>query len=496
MGLLINIDRRSKTPLFRQIVEQVILLVRSGALKPGDRLPATRIMARQLEVNRSTVCKAYEELWSSGYLQSRPGSYSTVRERVELASHKPIPEKGLIPWAERSSPGGKKVYRTAQKEKALSKGISEAGIINFIPLSPDSRLFPLDDFRKCMNTVLADQGKALLQYGSPLGYSPLREFIARRMNLHRISVSPSEIMITTGAQNAFELILKLLIQPGAGVALEAPTYSRAIDALRLSGAEMTEIPMTPEGMDLDVLELIIQRKSPVLIHTMPNFHNPSGITTGQSHREKLLRICEHHRIPLVEDGFEEEMKYFGRVVPPIKSMDRFGVVIYLGTFSKVLFPGLRIGWIAADKDCIRRLEPIQRALILSGNLVDQAALDRFCRQGFYDLHLKRIHRVYRKRMKAATAALAAHLDPEHIRWLEPSGGYTIWLELRNPAFSESELAAHLLEHGVMVLPGRSHFINPPSGLHFRLSIAHLDEPAIEEGIKRLGRGLNDIFHKR
>ncbi len=495
MSILITVDGQSPTPIFRQVVEQVIALVESDAVKPGVRLPSTRSMADKLAVNRSTIYRAYRELWSMGYLESRPGSYTTVRKRTQVVSGRVPPRRGLIKWTDRITSGAASLHALHVRDEALNRKAADPDVINFIPLSPDTRLFPIDAFRRCMAEVLIDEGALLLQYGSPLGYPQLRRTIAERMRQHSISISADEIAITTGAQGALALVLNMLAEPGAAVAVEAPTYSRLIDILRLNHSRVLSIPMGAEGMDLKALEMALSRESPSLIYTMPNFHNPTGITTDQAHREKLLRICEHHRIPLVEDGFEEEMKYFGKSVLPIKSMDRRGVVIYIGTFSKILFPGLRIGWIAADEAFLSRLASIQRASILSGNLLDQAALYRLCAAGHYDLHVRRMHRVYRKRMQTALKAMREHLDPARVEWTQPVGGYTIWLVLKGFRLSEDELVDHLLNRGVAVLPGSTQFHGKSRGISFRISIGHLDEPKIEEGIRRLAAGLAEL-HRR
>ncbi|HDI60296.1 MAG TPA: PLP-dependent aminotransferase family protein [Desulfobacteraceae bacterium] len=495
MNVLLNIDENSRVPLFRQIRDQLIHLVDTGSLRPGARLPSTRHLAERLSVNRSTVYRAYQELWSLGYLESRPGSYSTVRRRPKVAAATRGPAPGHIDWTKRASPASEALHAAHRREEALLQKASAPGVINFVPLSPDSRLFPMDAFRRCMNHVLRREGPDLLQYGAPLGYRPLRQFIAERMRLHGVSVTVDEIMITTGAQNAIERLLRLLAAPGAPLVCESPTYARAMDIFRLAGVQIVGVPMTEAGMDLDVLEQVIQRHGPALVYTIPNFHNPTGITTDQAHRERLLTICERHRLPLVEDGFEEEMKYFGKTVLPVKSMDHHGVVIYLGTFSKILFPGLRIGWIAADRRCIDRLASIQRTLILSGNLLDQAALHRFCRTGHYDLHVNRMHRIYRRRMQTAIKALRAAFTDGPVHWTEPAGGYTIWLRLHDVAAAEDEIVQRLLEHGVMALPGSFHFHGAADGTYFRLSIAHLDEAAITEGIRRLAAGIEDLYRR-
>lgn len=491
MGLLIRLDRASKTPLFRQILEGLVDLIEAGTLKPGERLPATRALAGSLAVNRSTVYRAYQELWSQGYLESRPGSYSTVRKRPRSVGPRPVPKPGLIDWSAASNPAARGLIPTHRAEEELLRRAAEPGLINFIPLSPDPRLFPLDEFRKGFNQVLHDRGRELLQYGDPLGYEPLRGFIADRMRLHGMAVGPEEIMITHGAQAGLGLVLGLLAEPGARVLVEEPTYSRAIDLLHLHRAEPEGLAMGPQGPDLDRLADLLAAERTALVYTIPNFHNPTGSSADQPHRERLLRLCEKYRVPLVEDGFEEEMKYFRKAIPPIKSMDRGRVVIYLGTFSKVLLPGLRIGWIAADREGIERLVPIHKAALIAGNVADQAALHEFCKSGRYDLHIRRLQRIYRSRMETALAALDQNLGSLPVTWTRPGGGYTLWLGLPGRPGHEPRLIDLLLNHGVAVLPGSFHYHRPPPGIFFRVSIAHLDEEAIGKGVERLRIGVEN-----
>ncbi|MBW1722737.1 MAG: PLP-dependent aminotransferase family protein [Deltaproteobacteria bacterium] len=493
MTLLIKLNPKANIPIYRQIMDQIIGLIDTGALKPGAHLPSTRDLAHKLGLNRSTVYRAYQELWALGYVESQPGSYSTVRKRTRIVSGDLPREDGVMDWHQKSTPGGRALYESLAAETTLIRSASGSDLVNFMPLSPDNRLFPLDDFRKCMNQALHEEGTDLLQYGDVLGYGPLRAFIAERMQQHSVSVSTDEILITTGAQGAIELLLHLLTEPGADVALGAPTYSRAIALFRLFKVNMVEVPVGHDGMDLDMLEGLLQKTRPRFVYTIPNFHNPMGITTEQAHRERLLEICEASRVPLVEDGFEEEMKYFGKTVLPIKSMDHRGVVIYLGTFSKVLFPGLRIGWVAADRGCIERLAAIQQAQILSGNLLGQAALTRFCRSGRYDMHIKRMHRIYRKRMQVALKAMKEAYLPNQVLWTRPAGGYTLWIELNGLDMEDETLFRFMADRGILISPGSHHFCNPPDRLGFRISIAHLEETDIQEGISRLGMALWDLY---
>lgn len=489
MNILISINRMDKKPVFRQVMDRIMELADSNALKPGDRLPSTRVLADNLGVNRSTVYKAYQELWSLGYLDSNPGSYSCIRKRARAVYPPSASSVDAAGFALKTNEASRSLAVSYAEDKRLQEYASRPGIIDLMPLAPDSRLFPVETFRKCMNHVLKHEGARLLNYGDPLGYKPLRDYVSARMLRHGISAGPEEIMITSGAQNGLDLLVKLLAGSQSNIIIENPTYARAIDIFRLNNISLRPLPINQNGLDLGDLEKSLGRDKPAFIYTIPNFHNPTGATTSQAHRESLINICDRYKTLLVEDGFEEEMKYFGQAVLPIKSMDQGGTVMYLGTFSKVLFPGLRIGWIVAHREYIKNLIPLQRAVTISGNMLDQAALCRFCDQGHYELHLKRMHRVYRKRMEAALSALKKYVDPEKAVYSRPKGGYTIWLRLMEPGLTEKEAVRRFYENGLVLLPGSSHFIEPPDKVYFRLSIGQSDVSEITEGVKRLGMSL-------
>ncbi|MEW6366789.1 MAG: PLP-dependent aminotransferase family protein [Acidobacteriota bacterium] len=491
--LLLSVKRGSPVPVYKQIHDQIIKLVDDGTLEPGTRLPPTRVLAQKIGANRSTVYRAYQELWALGYMESRPGSYSTVRRRARMIPANGRADGQLIDWRAASPAAARRIYDDYVDLCNKHPRNDSPHVIRFTQLSADRELCPVDDLRLSVKRVLIQKGKDILDYGDPAGYGPLRETIARRMRIHGVTVSADQILVTNGAQHAIDLVLRLLCQQGSSVAVEVPTYSLAIPLFRFHGVSMMEVPMREDGMDLDVLQKRLNRLRPALLYTIPNFHNPTGITTGQAHREKLLSLCEAHRIPVVEDGFEEEMKYFGKAVLPIKSMDVNGIVIYLGTFSKVIFPGLRVGWIAADRDCIQRLLAIYRYSNLSGNNLAQVAIDHFCNAGHYEEHIRRIHRAYRKRMQAMLRAMEEHMPQERVEWTRPAGGYTLWVRLRDCRRSEKEAQQDLLKAGVAISPGSFYFPAPQEDVYFRLSVTNLTEEQIEEGVRRLGKSLRRIL---
>ncbi len=487
--LLLTIDENGSQPIYQQIIDQVRQRITGRLLLPGEKLPSTRRLADQLAVHRSTVAAAYQELWALGFIDLSPGACPRVRDRMQIATAADRPEKGLVDWDTVASPASIATWQTHRRLEALPQRAADDSIISFSSLNMDRRLFPLEQFRACLDRAVKAQGDTLLGYGTQAGFVPLREYIARRLQSHGVSVSADEILITNGSQQGIDLVFRLIAAPGKAVAVESPTYDNLLPLLRFYGLKPLPIPVRRDGMDLTLLAAAIRDEKPALIYTMPTFQNPTGISTSQAHRERLLSLCESHRIPLLEDGFEEEMKYCGRVVLPIKSMDKHQLVIYCGTFSKVLFPGVRIGWLAADKECIDRLVAIHRFSELAPSMILQAAIHEFCQNGHYDRHVGRMHRIFRKRMQTAIRALDRHIAPEWAEWTEPAGGFLIWLKLRPLAGPAPDWKELLAAHGVAAATGGSFFAGDAPDTYLRLSISPLNEEEITEGICRLAAAL-------
>lgn len=491
--LLLNLDEESRTPKYQQILDQLRHAMETGLLRPGERLPSTRRLASQLGVHRSTVAIAYQELWALGFVDLNPGSRPCVRDRMQMATGANRSGKGMVDWRVTAGAASDTIWQTylgAASQVGQSDG---APLIDFRSMEVDQRLLPLDRYRACLNRAIEKHGGALVGYGDPAGFAPLREWIAHRLHSHGIAISPDEILITNGSQQGIDLVLRMIAAPGKAVAVESPTYDFVLPLLRFYGLKPLAIPMRPDGMDLSVLEEMVEAEPPALVYTMPSFQNPTGISTNQAHRERLLSLCERYRIPILEDAFEEEMKYFGKAVLPIKSMDQHHTVIYCGTLSKVLFPGVRIGWIAAERECVQRLTAIRRYSDLSATTILQAAMSEFCQEGGFDRHISRMHRVFRKRMQTALDALRRRIAPEWAVWTEPSGGYLIWLQMQPVPSGAVDWTSLFAAHGLKVTLGNGFFCSDTANTHLRLSIAGLNEVEIAEGIRRLAMALSQIY---
>jgi DNA-binding transcriptional MocR family regulator len=492
--VLFEVKKQEQTPVYLQIIRNFISLIDKNTLNKGDKFPPSRQLAQKLGLNRSTVYRAYRELIALGYAQSMPGSYMTVRHRPELVNEKHRSEKGILSWGKIVKPEGNVIREHYLKFKPEYNKENSKSIIDLSALDFDHRLYPVNQFRSCMNQVLVNNGEKVLQYGQAQGYLPLRECIARRLQLHGITVDADEILITNGSQQAINLILGLLTKPGCKIAIESPTYAQILVLMKYYQAGAIEVPMLNDGIDMDYLEDRLKHQVPSFIYTIPNFQNPTGITSTQSKREALLDLAEKYHIPVVEDGFEEEMKYFGKAILPIKSMDKNQVVLYLGTLSKVLFPGVRIGWVAAEKDCIEYLTAIKRFSELTSSTVLQAAITEFFKQGYYDLHIKRAQRMFRKRMQIALKTIKEYF-PEEVSCTRPDGGYTMWVMLKKPYQDHQQVQEILLKNGVIVSPGEYYFHSDNPKKYFRISISSLNEEEIEEGLIRLSKALKEMIER-
>jgi len=492
--LVLALDPQRGEPLFKQVASRIRELVDGGSLRGGDILPPTRILAGQLGVSRSTVCRAYEELWALGYLDSRSGSYSRVRNRrrpIDLPAEPPLQE---IDWAEYMSPASAGIC-TSPYPEILMPCPQDDGAIDFTILSLDPRLFPMADLRHCARRALSDERAPDLNYGLRHGYPPLREYLARQLRRYGITASAQEILITNGSMHGMELLTRFFVAPGDTVLVESPTYGFILPVLHFHGARVESVPVKADGPDLDALAARLRRRRAKFVYMMPTFQNPTGVTMSQLQRERLLGLCEKYRVPLLEDGFSEDITYFDKVVQPVKSMDRHGLVFFLGTFSKTLMPGLRIGWIAAERSAIDRLATLKMYSDLTTSAPTQLILYEMGRQGIIDRHMAHINRIYARRMRALIAGLTQHL-PAGVLWNKPKGGYLVWLRLPCQRSRAAELrervARDTARHGVRVMAGDLFFPGrPPADLCLRLSISLHDESEITEGCRRLGAALHE-----
>jgi 2-aminoadipate transaminase len=385
--------------------------------------------------------------------------------------------------------------------RELLKLTQRPDVISFAGGLPAPELFPLDRFQQACHTVLKQNGAVALQYGPTEGYLPLRDLIVRHMRRYGIVAEVANVLITCGSQQALDLVGKLLIDPGDPVLTEEPTYLGALQAFNVYGAKYATLPVDHDGMQIDRLHQVLCC-GPKFMYVLPNFQNPAGVSLSEDRRDKLVRIANSYGIPIVEDDPYGQLRYEGEHRTPLVVLDRLslrgdqqymsGNVIYLSTFSKLLAPGLRLGWIVAPQEVIARLVQLKQGADLHTSSFTQVLAYEVARDGFLDQHVKRLRTAYRERRDTMLAALQDFF-PAEAAWTHPEGGLFLWVTL--PASINSEELLHAaLRQNVAFVPGDSFYPGKPDGCHMRLNFSNSNPEQIREGIRRLGTAVKEHLH--
>ncbi|MGC2183570.1 MAG: PLP-dependent aminotransferase family protein [Terriglobales bacterium] len=395
-------------------------------------------------------------------------------------------------WESRYSLRARESKSSAIRE--LLKISEQPGLISFAGGLPAAEVFPVQRFQEACQKVLGTNAGAALQYGATEGYEPLREMIARHMARYAILATVENVLITSGSQQALDLIGKLLINSGDRVLVEAPTYLGALQAFNGYGAQYLSVPIDDDGLRTELLEASL-RLGPKFMYILPNFQNPAGVTLSQERRHQLIRLADKYGIPIVEDDPYGQLRYEGEHLAPLVVLDRenlrrdngfsIGNVIYLSTFSKTLAPGLRLGWIVAPPKIISKLVQLKQAADLHTSTFAQCVAFEVARGGFLDQHVKLIRGVYRERRDVMLQALEKFFPPE-VTWTRPKGGLFLWVTLPEGMDSQSLFQSALAEN-VAFVPGDSFYAGngPESCRHLRLNFSHPNPERIREGIRRL-----------
>jgi GntR family transcriptional regulator/MocR family aminotransferase len=488
----IPLDRDSAVPLYRQIQQFLREQIQSGALPTETRLPASRKLATSLGVNRITVSNAYAELEAEGLVYSRRGSGTFIAPPLAALPESKGDRISTSDWPLWQQELLSRTWLPAQRElDQLLESISHPDLISFSGGMGDSELFPADDFRKALQVVLRRDGTEALGYGDWAGYPPLRAKIARVLTSQGIPTHPDHVLITSGSQQALALVAQLLLRPGDMVLVESPTYTGAVDLFRSLDVRLLGVPLDEQGMRVEQVEDALRSGRPRLIYTIPTFHNPSGTCMNGHRRRQLVALADRHNVPILEDDFVGDLRYEGRAQPALKALDPGGQVIYTSTFSKMLMPGLRVGFLVASGPVYERLLACKRVTDLAASNLMQRALEAYITVGRYQAHLRRACQMYRRRRDAMLDALRRYL-PAGVRHLSPQGGLFIWLQL--PAkLSANELYPIAAEEGVIFAPGSLFFPAERTQPYLRLNFAMHPPDIIEEGIQRLGRAVERLM---
>jgi 2-aminoadipate transaminase len=395
------------------------------------------------------------------------------------------------PWEYRYAHRANKMGSSVIRE--LLKLTEQPDIISFAGGLPAPEVFPVKKFQEACNFVLENQGAQALQYGTTEGYKPLREMIARHTGRYSVKVTAENIMITSGSQQALDFIGRLFLNRGDYVVVESPTYLGALQAWNAYGAQYISVPSDQHGMIVDELEQAL-RIGPKFIYVLPNFQNPSGSTMNLERRQKLVEVADRYGVPIIEDDPYGQLRYDGDHLPSVVSLDSeyrnesngqySGNVIYMSTFSKLLAPGIRLAWVIAPPQVIRKLVMMKQAADLHTATFNQIVAYEVAKGGFLDEHVKVIRATYKERRDVMLETMD-EIWPSEVRWTRPEGGMFLWGILPEK-MDAAELFKRAIEKKVAFVPGAAFHPNGGGQNTMRLNFSYSSPETVREGITRLG----------
>lgn len=459
----VRLDPRSEEPLYRQLYAQLRERILSGALARGEKIPPTRELAGRLGVNRATVAAAYELLEQEGLVRGHVGRGSFVAG-----------SGAALDWEARLRGTG-----------SGARGWGGEARINFASARPGADLMPVEEFRACAREVLRGDLERILRLGSPFGYGPLREWLIEQGRAEGTVREDDDVIVTSGCQQALDLLERTLVTAGDAVAVEDPVYPGLRDVFARAGARAAGVPVGAEGIDMDALARLLEREQLAALAVTPNFQNPTGATMGIEARRQLLRLARAAGVAVVENDIYGGLRYEGRDLPPLKTLDEGRLVIQVRSISKLALPGLRVGWVSGPREVVRRLAEWKQTADLHSDHLSQAVLLRLFESGRLEAHRRRLLDAGRARLRAVLDGCGKHL-PAGSRFTRPEGGANVWVRLPEGMDSE-RLLARAEAAGVSYLPGRLFAVQRAESGALRLSFAGLDPALIEEGLHILGR---------
>lgn len=407
----IKLDPASGKPLYRQLCQEIREAVLNGMLKHGDRMPATRVLAKDLHISRNSVVQAFDQLTLEGYLNSKIGAGTYICERMEGASGKTKRVKLVMPAKDGTLVKFNPSVNIPEHGKYVIKDCKFEEILPF-QTTPDFEHFPFAVWSKVAAGIYRDITSLHLGYDHAQGYLPLREVLAGHLRINRsINCTAEQIVIVNGSRQALHLLMEMFLNKGDQCWMEDPGYSGAKSAISRFGGVICPVPVTEKGMDLDYAALHYPKAR--MAYVTPSHQFPLGITMPLMERVKLLQHAEKTGMLIIEDDYDSEFRYNGRPVPALKGLDKRGHVLYAGTFSKVLFPALRIGYVVMPTaEMAQQLSFIKAITDRQNPVIDQAILCEFIRQGHFARHLRRMRTLYKKNQDDLVNLLQQHLKDD------------------------------------------------------------------------------------
>lgn len=492
--MFFQLEKDSGIPLYMQIESQLRRLIQNGSIKPMERLPATRELAHQLGVHRNTVVQAYQELEVKGITFSQIGSGTFVskfvpnitktdlhRNFTEPVKQQKVSFEGLYAdhWMNLED------IDLLDIENTIRSCEFPKGIIGFSSVVPDKSLFPLREFQNCTYRAFQKYGVDLLEMGNTQGFQPFLDYVPSFLMKRGMHIKSEDLVVVSGIQQGLDLISRIFLNPGDTVVTEELTYRGALRIFDSKGVNVIGIPLDQDGMRVDLLETILSRHRVKMIYTIPTFQNPTGAVMSLERRKQLLALASRYQIPVVEDQFANELRLEGEDILPLRSLDENGNVIVVGSFSKILFHGIRLGWVVApNKEFLSKLILAKKITDWQNNYFIQGAILEFCIEGYFDKYLKKKLRILKERRDTMHRA-AQEFFPEEIICNKPKGGLFSWVDMPKTT-NAYELLMESKRKGVLFTPKRFFAVHPDVDNGMRLGYISHEPGLIMEGMKILG----------
>ncbi|MDR1774170.1 MAG: PLP-dependent aminotransferase family protein [Clostridioides sp.] len=482
--LFSNLKLDDKKPIYLQIENYIENLILNGLLPQDSKLPSTRELSHILNVSRNTIVSTYDELRSKGLIYSLAGKGTFVNSQKVLKS-----KDWNVDWNKYEN-NYSITANNLDIIKTEPKWTPE--MISFKSISPDGELFDVEGFKKSFLHVISLESHKLLNYGYAQGYLPLIQYLKKYMMEKGNVTTGKDILITNGFTEAFDLILSAFTKEGDKIICENPTHNTSIKIMKTHNLDILGVDIKENGLDFDMLSKKIEENinSIKFAYITPSYHNPTGRVMTPERRYEFYEILRENNIPIIEDGFVEELLYTSSHIFPISSLDNNNNgVIYIGSFSKILFPGMRIGWIYADKNVISKLESVKRCRNIHTSFLDQAILCDYLKNDSFEKYMKKIKKVYGNKFNFAYECVEKYIPYEYIFG---DGGLYLFVKLKN--IDTRKLLDECLKRNVMFMPGDLFFVNDNSNecdfnddrkTTLRLAFSRLTMEQIEEGIKNI-----------
>lgn len=476
-------------PTFLRIARAISEDIRRGRLRAGDSLPGSRTLATSLGVHRNTVLAAYRELGAEGWIATAEARGTFVSPQIPDVSPRRFSAQAAV--AREISPrvgfdlGPQRVAALPPPAPLAVPLLSSLeGPMSLGGGIPDVRLVPSAELARAMRRVLARRAVEVLSYGDPAGPASLRTALARMVAATRgVAARAENVLVTRGSQMGIDLAARALVSPGDVVAVEALGYRPAWEALRAAGAKLVSLPVDTHGIDTAALEQLCAEQRVRGVYVTPHHQFPTTVTLAPARRLRLLEIARERRLFVLEDDYDHEFHYEGRPVLPLASADVHGVVVYLGTLSKVLAPGMRIGFVVAPEPLVARLAAIRRVVDRQGDHLLENAVADLLEEGEIQRHIRRAKRVYAERRERLASLLLARFSSV-LSFRLPSGGTAIWTRVASDVPVDA-WAARAEELGLVIQPARQFAFDGKTRPFLRLGFAQHDEREVREAIRRL-----------